>query len=213
MPDPDPPAGPVPRVFAVVPACGRSRRMGVPKLALPLGRRSVLEHVVSALAAAPLARTLVVVGPASPPPTSFSCGPTLEVLVLAEQTADMRATVEAGLRHLARTEQPGPNDAFLLALADQPTITASTVSALVAAHTTQSGRVRVPVFQGRRGHPVLFPWSLADTIPGLPAGRGLDALLESHPDLIVEMPVDSPDVLGDLDDPSDYERLRQRPWD
>ena len=35
--------------FALIPAAGRSRRMGRPKLALPLAGRSVLEHVVGAL--------------------------------------------------------------------------------------------------------------------------------------------------------------------
>ena len=36
--------------FAVVPACGHSTRMGRPKLALPLGDRTVIERVVAALA-------------------------------------------------------------------------------------------------------------------------------------------------------------------
>ncbi len=33
-------------IFAVVPAAGRASRMGRPKLSLPLGGRTVLEHVV-----------------------------------------------------------------------------------------------------------------------------------------------------------------------
>src|SRR5205807_132449 len=38
-----------PRTFAVIPAAGQSTRMGRPKLALPLGGRSVLERVLAAV--------------------------------------------------------------------------------------------------------------------------------------------------------------------
>ena len=36
-------------IYAVVPAAGRSSRMGRPKLSLPLGERTVLEQVILAL--------------------------------------------------------------------------------------------------------------------------------------------------------------------
>src|SRR5262249_34727228 len=49
--------------FAVLPADGQSKRMGRPKLALPLGQRSVLEHVLAALRQAQVEHILVVIGP------------------------------------------------------------------------------------------------------------------------------------------------------
>src|SRR5437879_4363300 len=49
-------------VHAVIPAAGQSTRMGRPKLALPLGGRSVLERVVDALRGAGV-DVLVVLGP------------------------------------------------------------------------------------------------------------------------------------------------------
>ena len=36
-------------IFALIPAAGKSTRMGRPKLALPLGEKTVLEHVIAAL--------------------------------------------------------------------------------------------------------------------------------------------------------------------
>ena len=39
--------------FAIVPACGHSTRMGRPKLALPFGERTVIEHIVAALHISP----------------------------------------------------------------------------------------------------------------------------------------------------------------
>ena len=49
--------------FAVLPAAGKSTRMGRPKLALPLGERTILEQVVAALRQAEVEHILVIVGP------------------------------------------------------------------------------------------------------------------------------------------------------
>ena len=50
-------------IFALIPAAGESRRMGRPKLALPLGEKTVLEHVLDALRHAQVDHMLVVIGP------------------------------------------------------------------------------------------------------------------------------------------------------
>ena len=51
------------RTFALLPAAGKSARMGRPKLELPLGGRTVLERVLDTLHAAQIADVLVVLGP------------------------------------------------------------------------------------------------------------------------------------------------------
>ena len=84
--------------FAVVPAAGKSTPTGRPKLTLPLGNRTVLEHVVAALQAGGRRRVLVVVGPRETALAELAGAAGAMVFVLAEETADMRATVEAGLR-------------------------------------------------------------------------------------------------------------------
>ena len=48
--------------YALIPAAGKSRRMGRPKVSLPLGGRVVLEHVIVALKQAGIEDILVVLG-------------------------------------------------------------------------------------------------------------------------------------------------------
>ena len=93
-------------ILAVVPAAGHSSRMGRPKLALPLGDRTVLEHVVAALRDGGAAHVVVVIGPHVPElvPLAESAG--ADVCRLPEATADMRATVEHGLRWLEDRHRP-----------------------------------------------------------------------------------------------------------
>src|SRR5262245_23183296 len=144
-------------LFAVVPACGHSTRMGRPKLALPLGGRTVIEHVVCALREGGVESVLVVVGPHVPEliPLAYHAG--AEVLALSKPTPDMRATVERGLAWIEEPYSPKASDWWLLAPGDHPAFTAEVVRQLLAVvDESASCSVVVPVHEGRRGHPVLF---------------------------------------------------------
>jgi len=196
--------------FAVVPACGHSTRMGRPKLSLPLGGRSVIEHVVGALRGGGVDHVLVVVGPhvADLAPLARAAG--ADVLALPEPTADMRATVEHGLRWLEDRIAPGPDDVWLLAPADHPVLSPAVVRQLLDVAHSSVCSVAVPVHQGRRGHPTLIRWRHAAGIRALPAGVGINVYLREKAAETLEVPVADAGVLTDLDTPEDYERLRER---
>jgi molybdenum cofactor cytidylyltransferase len=199
------------RVFALVPAGGKSERMGRPKLALPLGGRTVLEHTVGAFRRAGVGHVLVVVGPHVPElvPPAEAAG--AHVCRLPQETADMRSTVEEGLRWLEEHFRPRAEDAWLLAPADHPTLSADIVRQLLQARADHPERsVFVPTWEGRRGHPALIGWKHVGGIRAHPAGQGLNTYLRQCAADLLEVPAASADVLCDLDTPADYERLRQR---
>ena len=136
-------------IFAVVPAAGRSSRMGRPKLSLPLGEYTVLEHVLLALRQGGVDETVVVVGPHDPALTPLAEAAGGHVVSLAEPTPDMRATVEQGLRWLENHFHPHPEDAWLLAPADHPTLDAAVVRRLCEAYAAKpSSSIAVPAFMG-----------------------------------------------------------------
>src|SRR5438094_5048989 len=119
--------------FAVVPACGHSTRMGRPKLSLPLGGRAVIEHVVAALRGGGVEHVLAVAGPHVPELAPLARAAGADVLLLPEPTADMRATVERGLRWLEDRFAPGPDGVWLLAPADHPVLSPPVVRQLLDA--------------------------------------------------------------------------------
>ena len=197
--------------FALIPAAGTSSRMGRPKLALPLGNRSVLGHVIAALRQAGIERILVVVGPHVPElvPLAESAG--AAVLLLAKETFEMRATIEQGLNWLETQFHPEDNDSWLLVPADHPSLNPAVVAQLLRARAANPhGSIVVPTFHGRRGHPALLSWEHVARIRKLPADQGLNAYLRQHVDVTLEVPVDFADILTDLDTPEDYEQLRRR---
>jgi molybdenum cofactor cytidylyltransferase len=196
-------------IVAVVPAAGHSRRMGRPKLALPLGTATVLGRVVAALRQGGADAVLVVVGPHVPELAPLARTAGAEVCLLPAATPDMRATVEAGLAWIEERFRPGPEDAWLLAPADHPTLDADVVRALLAARAADpAASVFVPTWQGKRGHPTLIAWRHVAGIRTHPPGEGLNAYLRLQRDQTREVPANA-GILCDLDTPADYERLRQ----
>lgn len=194
------------RLFAVVPAAGRSRRMGRPKLLLPLGGKTVLARLLETLrprveavlavvraddarlADEARARGAVVVQPAVDPP-------------------DMRQSVEHGLRAIAERFRPADADGWLLIPADHPVLDATVIDAVAARWRTDPQEIVVPTHAGRRGHPTLFSWRLAGEVFRLPPDAGLNHLVRSRPNDVAEVGVESPGALLDLDTPADYEAL------
>jgi CTP:molybdopterin cytidylyltransferase MocA len=195
-------------IVAVVPAAGHSTRMGRPKLSLPLGGRSILEHVVAALRSGGADQVVVVIGPHVPELVPLAEAAGAKACVLAEPTPDMRATVEHGLSWVETYLRPGASDAWLLAPADHPTLEPSVVRELCGAfHSDPSHSILIPVFGGRRGHPALVSWRHVEGIRALPHDRGINSYWREHAVEIREVPVSSAGVLCDLDTPEDYERL------
>jgi molybdenum cofactor cytidylyltransferase len=194
--------------FAVVPACGHSTRMGKPKLALPLGDRTVIEHVVASLRGGGVDRVVVVVGPHVPELIPLASAAGADVLALAELTPDMRATVERGLAWIEERYHPSADDCWLLAPGDHPAFTPAVVRQLLEAARGSTCSVVVPVHDGRRGHPALLCWRHVAGIRALPPTDGINRYLRGVANETLEVAVTDPGILANLDTPEDYARLR-----
>jgi molybdenum cofactor cytidylyltransferase len=199
------------RTFALIPAAGKSRRMGRSKLSLPLweGGGTVLEAVIAAVRAAGVDEILVVLGPDSQDLAALAAKVAASVLVLAADTPDMRATVEQGLQCLEQRHRPQPDDGWLLLPADHPCVEPDLIRQLLMARLQQPDRsIIVPTYHGQRGHPVWIGWRHVSAIRGFAPKTGLNTFLRQQADVTLELEVQHPSVLWDLDTPEDYERLR-----
>src|SRR5262249_1174669 len=143
---------------------------------------------------------VVVVGPHVPELVSLAEVAGADVCQLSESTADMRATVEHGLRWLEDRYCPRRDDAWLLAPGDHPTLDPAVVRQLREAQATQPAlSIVVPVHERRRGHPTLIAWRHVAGLLAFPAGQGINSYLRLHADETLEVPVTSAGVLCDLD--------------
>ncbi len=201
------------QTFAVIPAAGRSQRMGQPKLLLPWGQTTLIEHVLGVWRSSRVTRTVIVVHPDDQRLAELSrqCG----ALVVQAETppSEMKVSVRLGLERIEREFHPHSNDAWLLSPADMPGIAPLTIDRLIGAYQagldrTEPARIWAPRWSGRRGHPVLFAWPLAAEVEQLAADEGINALVARHP--VAYLEDESESVIEDLDTPEDYQRLRAR---
>lgn len=193
-------------IAALIPAAGKSERMGRPKLTLPIAGEPLIARVIHALFNGGAGRVLVVsppidaLGAAALVTASRAAG--AEVFVLDQATPDMRTTIERGLDQLGRVDPPRW---LALTPGDLPGLTAELVRRVFEQARATPEALVVPQDRqtGRRGHPLVVPWPLACEIPALPAGLGVNALVQSHASRLVPLMVDEPRAFDDWDRPED----------
>ncbi len=191
-------------IVAVVPAAGLSARMGQPKLLMEFQGETLIYRVVTALRRGGVGRVVVVAPPADadegPPIADEARRAGAAVIVPATRPPEMRMSVELGLAQLENRSTPR---LVFLTPGDVPGIAPDLVARLRDVAFDRPGSIVVPSYDGRRGHPLVLPWSVALEIRTLPAGEGVNALVARYKKHLIEVPVPTPDVLVDLDTPED----------
>jgi len=207
-------------IAAVILAAGLSRRMGRFKLTLPWGDRTVIGQVVATLEAAGVEEIVAVTGHRTDEVIAALAGTTARVIFNPDYASgEMLRSIQAGLR--AAEDRQGlkppaqasesrlkpaadpPMPAALLCLGDQPQMTAATVRAVIAAGAEDGwGRIVVPSYRMRAGHPILLPRWVWPAI--LSCTGTLRDVMAAHRAQTRFLAVDTPTVLADLDTPEDY---------
>lgn len=180
--------------------------MGTPKLLLPWRGTTVIEHLIGAWRGGGVDHLLVVARAAATELIARARGAGAQVIAADPPPADMKASVRLGLAFVGEQFQPHADDVWLTSPADLPLLSPDVIRALVAAHSPGAPRVLIASHQGRRGHPVLFPWPFAARVDELAADEGLDRLVARSAPVLIECGAGA--VCADLDTPADYERLR-----
>ncbi len=192
------------KVVGVVPAAGRSTRIGNPKPLLDAGGRTFLERVVAALRGGGVERVLVGVREGQGPIPAHALRLGAEVFVPDGVDEGPIATLRGAIRRL-EDEDP-PVDALLLHPADHPLVTAETVAALVERYSVGDTPLVRPVLNGTTGHPVvlgraLFPELLAPNLP-----EGARTVVDRRRDEGALVEVEDRGVLADIDTLGEYRR-------
>jgi molybdenum cofactor cytidylyltransferase len=191
-------------ISAIILAAGQSKRMRQPKMLLPWGKLTVIEHVISTFLNAGIEDLIVVTGGAREQVEgAIGQYPVRKIHNTDYAAGEMLSSIQCALRVMPQRAQ-----AALIGLGDQPQVHEESVRLIYKEFQVSQSRLIVPSFQMRRGHPWLIARSLWSEILDLKQPESPRDFLTRHADEIHYINVDTPSVLADLDTPEDYEKSR-----
>lgn len=169
-------ASTLPRVSAIVLAAGKAERMGFSKLGLELAGQSILSRVVSIAMASDVSEVVVVLGHfaeylAAEIPESQRVRAVYNQQYEQGQHSSLRAGLSAVDAQAA---------AVVVLLGDQPMVTAEAIDAVVGEFARKRAPVVVPIWNGRRGHPVLFSRALFPELLTAGEDQGRREVMRRH---------------------------------
>jgi molybdenum cofactor cytidylyltransferase len=175
--------------------------MGVQKLLLPFGGKTVITHIVDQILASTISDVQVVVGHQADRIKTELSGRAVSIVKNPNYKSGMLSSVRCGLRNL-----PEECRAVMVVLGDQPSITAGLIDQMIESYAATDKNILVPLYDGKRGHPILLARQYRDEIMTRYADVGLRGLLHDHPEKVFELKVTIASVLCDMDCPEDYRR-------
>jgi molybdenum cofactor cytidylyltransferase len=185
---------------ALLLAAGVSQRLGTPKQLLSVGGEPLVRRAARAMLATRPEALYVVVGARAD--EIFAAVADLPVLRVdcANWSEGLAASLRAGVGAL-----PDRFDAALIALCDQPALTAEHLGALVAGFARARGSAVASAYAGVIGVPAILPREWFSDLLALRGDVGArDLLRDRH--RAVEV-VAAPSLAFDVDEPADRSRL------
>ena len=180
--------------------------MGFPKALLLHRGKTFVETVLEASVAAGLDPAVVVLGPDAP---KILKAVDLHTAILARNDHPETGQIES-IKHGISAIINRPVDGAVVWPVDQPHVLVGTVDRLVQEFRGRHAAIAIPLYQGRRGHPVLFGRAVFQELLDAPQDIGARAVTRAQPDRVAEVAVDDPAVLEDIDTPDAYEDLVRR---
>ena len=188
-------------ISAVVLAAGASTRMGTQKLLLPLGGEPLIRRAVREVCDAGFDDVLVVLGS-----SHEATRAALEGLPV-RHAVNTRFATGMGSSFRTAVEQLPDSTAAMIALADQPFVTAREYRSVLDAYR-QHGTAIVSVRYGEiMAPPHLFEREFFPELAGLQHGARDLLLRNLERTTVLTFP---PDLLVDIDTPDDYARATSR---
>lgn len=189
-------------ISAIILAAGKSLRMGFPKLLLPIEGKSLLQHVIDSTLKSKVDDVVVVLGAEAAKLKREIKPGKARIIVNTSYDEGQSTSLRAGLQSINPESR-----AVIILLGDQPFINKATINALVDKYQESGSPVVAPVYNGKRGNPVLFDRALIPELIDARGDQGGRKIVEKYTDRIATIEIDSAIVGIDIDTWDDYQKM------
>lgn len=188
-------------IWAIILAAGESKRMGMPKMLLPFGGKTMIEMVIDHALRSNADKVVVVLGAKRHEIERIVKPFPVKMVHNAEYKRGMLSSVQAGFKAL-----PEETEAALILLGDQPSIPSVILDEVIEVYKKTGKSLVVPVYGRKRGHPLLIDMRYRQEVQSLNPDIGLRELLHRHVLDVHEIQIEDSSILRDLDDMKDYQK-------
>lgn len=187
---------------AVILSGGESRRMGSPKALVPYRGKTFVEHLIEITRHPRVEVTRIVVGAHADEIRGRLAAHANEIVLNAEWEKGQLSSIQAAVRSLPDGETEG----MILCPVDHPIVTAKLVARLIEEFDARGKSIALPMYHGRRGHPLIFRASLYQELLAASAEVGARQVVWAHEAATCVVATEEEGVVLNINDPITLER-------
>jgi molybdenum cofactor cytidylyltransferase len=192
------------KLNAIVLAAGLSNRMHDFKPLMRIGQETITDRVISIFLANDI-EVFLVTGWHQRELISGISHRDIHIVENPNYKDGMFSSIRTGVSHLT-PESPG----FFIMPVDVPLVRPTTIKRLLEAVHSNPGHIIYPFFNKKHGHPTFVPSCLIPEIMNQQKDGELKAILNSHANIHLEIPVADEFIHLDIDEPEDFNILMER---
>jgi molybdenum cofactor cytidylyltransferase len=190
-------------ITGIILASGFSERMARDKLLLEVGGLPVIERVIRTAKSSLLDDLILIyqnerVG---------EIGEKYQVKAVYNDSAHegQSAAVKLGVR-----ESHPDTEAFMFLVGDQPFLDPATINTLIDCHASNPQAIIVPVYNGKRGNPAIFPSIFRNDLLAIEGDIGGRAVIEKRGDRVKLVALENGMAGMDFDTEEEYGRIQSK---
>jgi molybdenum cofactor cytidylyltransferase len=188
---------------AIILAAGESSRLGSPKQLLIYRGETLLQRTINAAKQAGMKCIILVLGASKALVLSQTDIAGVNVTENENWQAGMSSSVATGIK--AIKEMHPPPDAAILMVCDQPYISSSVLTELLAVQKTTGKPIIACEYENITGVPAVFHQSFFEQLANLDGDAGARKIIKEYPEKVAVVPF--PLGIVDIDTPDVYKRL------
>ncbi len=191
-------------ISVIVLAAGEATRMGFPKLLLQIKGKSLLQHVIDNALQSKVSEVIVVLGAEATKLRREIKQSQVQIIENASYKEGLSTSLKVGLQAISPQAQ-----AVLVLLGDQLLVSHAIIDTLIDKYEESGSIMVAPVYNGKRGNPVLFDRSLIPDLIKVTGDKGGREIIEKHIAQLATVDFKSAIIGSDIDSWSDYIEIRR----